>query len=34
MPQANLVRSPLLPIMEDMVIVLEVLGEAMSDVVS
>jgi hypothetical protein len=34
MVQANLVRSPLLPVVEDVVVVLYVLGEMVSDVVS
>jgi hypothetical protein len=34
MAQANLVRNPLLPIMEDVVIVLNVLGEMVSGVVA
>jgi hypothetical protein len=34
MAHTNLVRSPLLPIVEDVVVVLGVIGEAIGDVVS
>jgi hypothetical protein len=34
MVQENLVHNPLLPIVEDVVVVLDVLGEATSDVVA
>jgi hypothetical protein len=34
MAHVNLVRSPLLPVVGDVVVVLGVLGEAMSDVVA
>jgi hypothetical protein len=34
MAQANLVRNPLLPVVEDVVVVLDMLGEAVSNVVA
>jgi hypothetical protein len=34
MAQENLVHNPLLPVVEDVVVVLDVLGEAVSDVVA
>jgi hypothetical protein len=34
MEQANLVHNPLLPVVEEVVVVLDVLGEAASDVFS